>query len=277
MMHPASPDPLWLLQWTVEAGALDALEEAPQNRLVPGVLRQPNGAGSAAPVEIPRPLQPSGSLFDGPRAASDSGAPSGFADSPVKAASVTELRAAVEAFEGCPLKRTATQTVFADGNPAARIMLIGEAPGAEEDRQGLPFVGPAGQLLDRMLAAIGVDRQSAYITNILFWRPPGNRQPTPQEIASCLPFVDRHIALVAPRVLVLLGGTAAKALLRQNDGIMRLRGRWFGYRPCGWEGDPIPVLPTFHPAYLLRSPGQKRESWIDLRAIKQKLDQTTVS
>jgi DNA polymerase len=151
-------------------------------------------------------------------------------------------------------------------------MFVGEAPGAEEDLRGLPFVGKAGQLLDRMLAAIGLDRRSAYITNIVFWRPPGNRQPTPQEIALCLPFVERHIELVAPEILVLLGGTAAKALLARNDGIMRLRGRWFEYATPGLAR-PVPAIPTFHPAFLLRSPGQKRAAWLDLLEIRDRLRQ----
>ncbi|MBM3549870.1 MAG: uracil-DNA glycosylase, partial [Alphaproteobacteria bacterium] len=183
---------------------------------------------------------------------------------------VAELEQAVRLYEGCGLKKTATNTVFADGNPQARLMLVGEAPGADEDRQGKPFVGLSGKLLDRMLAAIGYDRGSAYITNILFWRPPGNRQPTPQEIQQCLPFVLRHVELVNPAVLVLLGGTSAKTMLNQTEGIMRLRGRWFEYKID--ESLPvIPALATYHPAYLLRSPGQKREAWRDFLALKLKL------
>ncbi|MBM3571644.1 MAG: uracil-DNA glycosylase, partial [Alphaproteobacteria bacterium] len=165
---------------------------------------------------------------------------------------------------------TATNLVFGDGNPQAGLMLIGEAPGADEDRQGLPFVGVSGQLLDRMLAAIGRDRRSAYITNILPWRPPGNRQPTPAEIALCLPFIQRHIELVAPRVMVLVGGTSAKALLGRAEGIMKLRGRWFEYASVGLA-QPVAALATYHPAYLLRTPAQKREAWRDLLAVKKKI------
>jgi DNA polymerase len=186
------------------------------------------------------------------------------------AGTLEQLRAAVAGFEECALKRTATNLVFADGNPEAPIMFIGEAPGAEEDLRGLPFVGKAGQLLDRMLAAIGLSRDSAYITNILFWRPPGNRQPTSGEIAACLPFVERHVELVSPEILVLLGGVAAKALLARSEGIMRLRGRWFEHSTPGLAR-PVPAMATFHPAYLLRSPGQKRAAWHDLLAIRDRL------
>jgi len=146
-------------------------------------------------------------------------------------------------------------------------MLIGEAPGADEDRAGLPFVGVSGQLLDRMLGCIGLDRRSVYITNVIFWRPPGNRPPTAEEIAACLPFVERHIELVSPDLLVLLGGASSKTLLARSDGIMRLRGKWFQYESAGLAR-PVPALPTFHPAYLLRQPEQKRESWRDLLLIK---------
>ena len=166
---------------------------------------------------------------------------------------------------------TATNTVFADGNPEAPLMLIGEAPGAEEDRQGLPFVGRSGQLLDRMLAAIGLDRTGCYISNIVNWRPPGNRTPNGNEIAICMPFIERHVALARPRLLVFLGGTAAKTMLGRSEGITRLRGRWFNYEAPGLPG-PIPALATFHPSYLLRTPGQKREAWRDFLSIKEKLD-----
>ena len=186
------------------------------------------------------------------------------------ATNVAELEAAVAGFDGCALKATATRLVFADGNRAAKIMMIGEAPGADEDRQGKPFVGVSGQLLDRMLAWIGLDRTTTYITNILFWRPPGNRPPTTAEIAACLPFVERHIELVQPQILVLVGGASAKALLNTQDGIIKLRGKWFEFSRPGLPR-PIPAIATFHPAYLLRTPGQKREAWKDLLAIKRRL------
>ena len=180
-----------------------------------------------------------------------------------------ELRAALVAFEGCALKYTATNLVFGDGNPKAKVMLIGEAPGADEDRLGLPFVGQSGQLLDKMFAAIGLTRESFYITNIIPWRPPGNRQPTPAEADACLPFVKRHIDLVSPDFLILVGGTATKTLLGGSAGIMRLRGAWKDY--TSEAGKKMKVIAIFHPAYLLRSPGQKREVWMDLIKIKHTL------
>ncbi len=193
----------------------------------------------------------------------------------VQAETIEQLAAIIAGFDACPLKRTATNTVFADGNPTAPVMIIGEAPGADEDRIGKPFVGRAGQLLDRMLAAIGLDRTGVQITNVIYWRPPGNRKPTAQEIASCLPFVFRHIALSRPKVLVLAGGTAATSLLDTTEGITRLRGRWFDLAIPGLEA-PLPALPMFHPAYLLRTPERKREAWRDLLALKAKLTELGV-
>jgi uracil-DNA glycosylase family 4 len=169
------------------------------------------------------------------------------------------------------LKKTAINTVFSDGNPKAKVMVIGEAPGADEDRQGLPFVGLSGKLLDRMFASIGLDRTTIYITNIIPWRPPGNRQPTPSETNLCLPFVERHIELVSPEFLVLVGGTAAKSILQSTEGIMKLRGRWLSYQTSTMQ-KPIKTLATFHPAYLLRAPGQKRLAWLDLLMLKQALN-----
>lgn len=180
-----------------------------------------------------------------------------------------ELRAALLAFDGCALRHTATNLVFGDGNPKARVMLIGEAPGAEEDAQGLPFVGQSGQLLDKAFAAIGLTRSTFYITNIIPWRPPGNRQPTPAEVEACLPFVRRHIDLIAPDFLILVGGTATKALLGGRDGLMRLRGSWKDY--TSEAGKAMKMIAIFHPAYLLRSPNQKREMWSDLITIKYTL------
>ena len=150
-------------------------------------------------------------------------------------------------------------------------MFVGEAPGAEEDRRGLPFVGASGRLLDRMLAAIGLDRGNVFITNVIYWRPPGNRTPLPAEVAACLPFVERAIELVDPAVLVLLGGASAKTLLGRQEGIMRLRGRWHSFATPRMAS-PIPAMATFHPAYLLRSPGQKREAWRDFLAVRERLD-----
>ena len=185
--------------------------------------------------------------------------------------SVEELRRALEAFDGCTLKKTATNLVFTDGNPEAPILFVGEGPGAEEDRLGLPFVGPSGKLLDKMLASIGLDRTGVLISNTVFWRPPGNRTPTPQETAVCMPFVERLIELVDPRILVAVGGPAAKSLLAQTAGVGRLRGRWFTFSTPRLVR-PIEATALFHPAYLLRSPGQKRDTWRDLLDIKRKLD-----
>ncbi len=183
--------------------------------------------------------------------------------------SLAELAAALESFDGCPLQQTATRLCFADGSPDAKVMLIGEAPGAEEDRRGKPFVGPSGQLLDLMLAAIGLDRRSVWITNIIFWRPPGNREPTTAEVAVCQPFVERQIELLRPRHILFLGGSAARGLLEVTDGVTKLRGRPFVYRPAGMA--PIPAGITFHPAYLLRQPVQKRLAWRDFLSLRRQL------
>jgi DNA polymerase len=185
------------------------------------------------------------------------------------AKTLDDLRDILEKFEGCALKPTATQLVFADGNPRARLMFVGEAPGRDEDLEGLPFVGRSGKLLDRMLAAIGLDRASVYIANIVPWRPPGNRTPTPQESQICLPFVLRQIELVDPDILVCLGGPSAQALLGIREGITKTRGRWFTFDTGKRE---IRAMPTFHPAFLLRSPLQKRLAWRDFLAIKKAVD-----
>lgn len=188
------------------------------------------------------------------------------------AETIDSLRDELMRFDGCPLKHMAMNLVFADGNPKANIMMIGEAPGADEDRQGKPFVGVSGQLLNDMLAAIGLSRETVYITNVVFWRPPGNRAPTDAELAACLPFVERHIELVRPQILVLMGGVAAKSLLRAKDGITRLRGRWADYKPWHQEDQvAIPCLPIYHPAYLLRQPATKRQAWQDLLSLQRRM------
>jgi DNA polymerase len=184
------------------------------------------------------------------------------------ASSLDELRQTLASFEGCNLRFTATNLVFADGNPEARVMFVGEAPGLEEDMQGLPFVGRSGKLLDRMLEAIGLDRSSVYIANVVPWRPPGNRDPSPQEKEICRPFIQRQIQLADPEILVLLGGASAKAMLNTNEGILRLRGQWRSY-DAGTK--KITALATLHPAYLLRQPLQKKLAWRDLLALKQRL------
>jgi len=243
-------------------GADEALDETAQDRLaVPARRAEPAAAARAAPRATP----PAAPLGTGAVARAEAAAEA--------ADSLAALRTALAAFDGCALRETATSLVFADGDPSAPVMLVGEGPGAEEDRQGLPFVGPSGRLLDRMLASIGLAREAGdvYITNVLPWRPPGNRNPTDAEIAACLPFLKRHIALVRPRLLVLLGGVPARGLLGARDGITRLRGRWHQLELPGVDA-PIPTLPTLHPAYLLRNPGAKRDAWHDLLALRRRLD-----
>ncbi len=263
-----------LLKWYVESGVDDALGHDPLDRLAP------KPAPSARPAAAVPPAPGQGSATTGINAGTNR---SGSAElvsreetdrsaraAAANASSLTELRDALAAFEGCALKKTAKNLVFADGNPEGPLMIIGEAPGGQEDRQGVPFVGPAGKLLDLMLESIGLGRDQAYITNILPWRPPGNRSPTDAEIAACLPFVNRHIELVAPKILILVGGTAAKTLLNKTLGIMRLRGHWYTYESAHIN-TPIDTRAILHPAYLLRTPAQKRETWLDLLEIKHRL------
>jgi len=261
-----TPTPIEALKWQIEMGADEAVADAPVDR-----TRTPDAPADAQTPSVgadaPRPGRNRRQTAGHPPA----GAAAESARSLAAAAdSIEALRSAVESFDGCALKKTAMNTVFADGNPAARIMFVGEAPGADEDRQGLPFVGVSGRLLDRMLRWIELDRTSFLITNMLFWRPPGNRTPTAAEVATCLPFVERMIELVDPAVLVFVGGSSAKTLLDRTEGIMRLRGAWYEYR-LG-DGRTIPARPLYHPAYLLRSPAQKRDTWRDLIAIKEKLN-----
>jgi uracil-DNA glycosylase family 4 len=261
-----------LLRWYVEMGVDEAIGEAPVDRTQPRPTQRTGGpAGrqevSPPPAAAPPPAAVAPTSISGATVAADAAALANGA------ATLDELARAVAAFDGCALRQTATNTVFGDGNPAARLMLIGEAPGGEEDRVGKPFVGRSGQLLDRMLAAIGIDRGLAYITNVLYWRPPGNRKPTPAEIDACLPFVQRHIALVRPAVLVLCGSTAASTLLATTEGITKLRGRWFDLDIEGLAR-PVKTIATYHPSYLLRSPDRKRESWRDLLTIQEELENT---
>lgn len=189
-----------------------------------------------------------------------------------QAQSLNELKKIIENFEGCELSKLAKNVVFGDGNPQSKIMLIGEAPGAEEDIQGLPFVGASGKLLDQMLKFIGLDRTKFYITNIIPWRPPGNRNPTSEEIAMCLPFVERRIELIQPKIIVMVGGVSAKSLLNTSTGITRIRGNWHQYQTPN-QDKPIEAFAIYHPSYLLRSPGQKRVVWHDLLLLKKKLEE----
>jgi DNA polymerase len=290
-----------ILAWLVSVGADEAIADEPidrfravEARVAPPVTAQPSplpslphqgggirfeGVSSGAAITPPpsKTLPLDGGGLGGGGTVRASPIPLGTSEATASARTLAaaaqtldELKAAITAFDGLSLKATATNLVFADGNPQASLMLIGEAPGAEEDRRGLPFVGAAGQLLDRMLAAIGHDRTNAYITNIVNWRPPGNRKPSPAEMTLCSPFIQRHIALMKPKVIVLLGDTAAKTLTQRTEGITRMRGKWFVWTDPD-SGAAIPMLPTFHPAFLLRSPSQKREAWADLLAVKRKL------
>lgn len=262
---------LALLRWQVEMGADEAVDAVALDRLVPAAPPPPRPRPMPAPAATPAP-RPAAAWVAPPNSFAESLAEAALSARALAAGAETieALAALVHAFDDCPLKRTATNTVFVDGNTAARLMIVGEAPGADEDRLGKPFVGRAGQLLDRMLAAIGLDRTHVQITNVIYWRPPGNRKPTSAEIATCLPFVLRHIALARPKVLVLAGGTAAGTLLPLTEGITRLRGRWFDLAVPGLDA-PVPTLPMFHPAFLLRTPERKRDAWRDLLALKARL------
>ena len=261
-MRTASDRGAWLA-WYLEAGVDEAVDTAPVDRFALSEAR----AAPPAPPPIPSaPAPPKAKLVA--RSALEESA----RERAMAATTIEALARAFEDFDGLDLKATAKNFVFADGDPSADIMFIGEAPGAEEDRRGVPFVGPAGRLLDAMLGAIGLDRGEVYITNILPWRPPGNRNPTDAETTACLPFIERHIELSAPKILIPVGGTAAKALLNTREGIMKLRGRWLTYATPRMDA-AIPTRAILHPAYLLRQPAQKRDAWRDLIAIRRRLDE----
>ncbi len=260
----------------LEAGVDCALTDEPVNRLSdPDVAPAPP---RTEPQEAPPPRTLMERPAPVPAARGDTPSPEAAISSARETArtapSLEALRELLESFDGCALKNTATSLVFADGNPGARVMFVGEAPGREEDIEGLPFVGRSGKLLNRMIAAIGLDRTSAYIANVIPWRPPGNRTPTPQETQICLPFIQRQIELVNPDVLVTLGNPSTQTLLSTREGITKTRGRWFDY-DTGTR--VIRALATFHPAYLLRSPSYKRMAWQDLRSIAKALEATKVS
>jgi uracil-DNA glycosylase len=260
-----SISPAQALRWWAEAGVDLAIDEAPHDR-----FDKPDGRMSAlAPAEDSPPAVGAARRIEPSAIAPPDQALRSARATAASAASLADLRKALEGFDGCGLKATATQLVFSDGAADAEIMLIGEAPGAEEDRIGRPFVGRAGQLLDRMLAAIGLDRSKVYIANVVAWRPPGNRTPTLQETAICMPFIQRQIELVSPRIIVCLGASSAQTLLGVKEGITRARGKWFEY-PLG-DG-AIPALAMLHPAFLLRQPAQKRAAWRDWRALARALE-----
>ncbi|MBV9550875.1 MAG: uracil-DNA glycosylase [Alphaproteobacteria bacterium] len=258
-------DALSTLEWLLEAGAGEAMGEAPVNRFaatpvpIAATARTIPPAPRPAPQTRPAPMSAMGDSIGNAHAMA------------ANAQSLAELKAALEAFNGCALKRTATNTVFADGTPAGGILFIGEAPGRDEDRIGKPFVGRAGQLLDKMLLSIGLDRNvNAYITNVINWRPPDNRDPSSEEAAQCLPFLRRHIELAEPQLIVLLGAVAARHVVGGCEGIMKLRGRWMEYRIGGYN---VPLMPTLHPAYLLRQPAHKKLAWRDLQAIATRMEE----
>jgi uracil-DNA glycosylase len=268
-MDDAAIDRLAALAWLVDMGADEAVGEEPVDRFAlraeaaavppPRKAAPPRPEPRRAAAPQPLPAARTGDGVVGARAIA------------AACASLEEIAAALATFDACPLQRTATNTVYIDGNPAARVLFIGEAPGRDEDLQGLPFVGRSGQLLDRMLGAIGLSRSAgdpaaaALITNVIYWRPPGNRKPTDAETLMCMPFVARTIELVAPEVIVCLGATPASRLLGTTEGILRLRGTWQAYASADRI---IPVLLTLHPAYLLRQPAQKRLAWRDFLALK---------
>jgi DNA polymerase len=254
-----------LLDFYLEAGADALLGEQPVDRFAAPAA--PSPATAPRPASITRELETKARAAPVAPPSPDAAATEARAAAR-RAVTLEELRDMLHKFDGCALKATATQLVFADGNPSAKVMFVGEAPGRDEDIEGLPFVGRSGKLLDRMLAAIGLDRTSVYIANIVPWRPPGNRTPTPQESAICLPFITRQIELVDPDILVCLGGPSAQTLLGIKEGITKTRGRWFTFDTGKRE---IRAMPTFHPAFLLRSPLQKRFAWRDFLAIKKAL------
>jgi uracil-DNA glycosylase family 4 len=288
MSDPTREHSLAALRWLLEAGADEAIADEPVNRFAPKTSSPleaaPEPKRGTAPLSdagqrafpsdqtVGRllPQREGGKIAASAEAISLSTAPGAARALAASCRTLDELKNALQNFDGCELKRNAKNTVFADGTPLGHIMLIGEAPGRDEDEQGLPFVGRAGKLLDRMLGAIGLDRTKVYITNVLNWRPPQNRDPSPEEAAVCLPFLHRHIELANPQILILLGAVSVRHVLGLTDGIMRVRGRWELYQSVHL-GRAIAVMPTLHPAFLLRQPSAKRLAWRDLLAISEKL------
>lgn len=261
-----------LLRFYAETGVDEAIEDVPVDRFAQSARAAPPPAPAAAPKPLDMPRQEAAARSPAPAVTAsvpDEAQAARAREAARSAGSLDELKEILAGFDGCNLKFTAKSLVFADGNPTAPVMFVGEAPGREEDLEGLPFVGRSGQLLDRMLAAIGLDRTGAYIANVIPWRPPGNRDPSPMETEICRPFIERQIELVNPKVLVTLGNASSKALLRSQTGIMRLRGSWNVYQLT--DGREIPLMPTLHPAYLLRNPAHKKLAWRDFLEIKAKV------
>ncbi len=269
-----------LLEWYAAMGASEAIGEAPADWFASLPPSGPAPAG-LTPPSTPQPALPprerkAPARFEGrpppvPQAPSASGADVMAARELARSAGdLAQLRTLLESFDGCGLKKTASRLCLSRGSPQARLMMIGEAPGKDEDARGQPFVGRAGQLLDRMLGAIGLGEADVYITNLVFWRPPGNRTPSPEEVQVCQPFVERQIELLAPELLIFLGNAAAKQLTGATEGIMKLRGKWLNH-------GGIRAMATLHPAYLLRNPIAKRLAWRDLLAIREALDKARAS
>jgi uracil-DNA glycosylase len=258
-----------LLDWYGESGVDMAVDESPHDRFAESAAKIQTIEQPALPARTalasyqPTVLEYKAAILAPEEAVIDAQSRA------ARATTLEELRELLATFEGCGLRTTANRLVFSGGTAGSRIMLVGEAPGAEEDKEGMPFVGRSGKLLDLMLAGIGLDRSKVYIANIVPWRPPGNRTPTPQESAVCLPFIRRQIELCAPDILLCLGGPSAQTLLQQRDGILKLRGNWFDFQ-CGDQ--TIKALPTLHPAYLLRQPLQKRLAWRDMLILKAALN-----
>lgn len=260
------------LEWYRDMGVDIALGDEPVDRFA-----APKASLPPAAIATPHPFVPEESGQQKPVVAQSHHQPETHNVEDAKklaaaAKNLEELRGSMAAFEGCPLRFRATNMVFADGNPQADLMFVGEAPGRDEDIQGLPFVGRSGQLLDRILGSIQLDREKVFIANTLPWRPPGNRNPTPAEITVCLPFLERQIELVSPKIIVTLGGAAAKTLFKTDQGILRLRGKW---RTLEIGAHKCEALATLHPAYLLRQPAQKSLVWRDMLALKNKLSQSS--
>jgi uracil-DNA glycosylase family 4 len=254
---------LSVLDWYRAAGVDLAVVDEPVDRFAqkpPAASILPQRAAQPAPAAAPPP-QPSGPIGGDPAEARQLAA---------SAQSLDQLRSILESYDGCGLKFRATQLVFADGNPQAEVMLIGEAPGADEDREGRPFAGRPGQFLDRMLDAIGLDRSSVYLVNTVPWRPPGNRAPTPEEMELCLPFLVRHVELVAPRLVMTLGGPAMQTVFKSSNGIIKMRGKW---QDVAIGNHSVAALPTLHPADLLRNPAAKQQAWRDLLSFRSRMDE----
>lgn len=267
------------LEWQIAQGADEGIADAPVDRTLTPVLTIADDVPSMSSSKS-RVVSKSADVS----IADLGGTAQAVLEATELAAScqtLEELSAAITAFDGLSIKKTASNMVFSDGHPCARVMVVGEAPGADEDRMGKPFVGVSGQLLDKILASIGLSRtddspeKAVYISNILNWRPPGNRTPSPQEVEISLPFIERHIALVKPQYLILSGGVAAKALLRSGESISKLRGRFHDFTPAtggiAQAGFVIPSIPTYHPSYLLRTPSQKKAVWMDMLMLLEKL------